>query len=556
MSIGLWLKMAPTMEELMKQLDKLNAEVKRLKAKDKKGKKHSSSSEDDDSSFKEEVYNKGKKERKNVISPLITLSFNYDNMPSSTAYTSIPIGKAPYFDGSNYNQWKYCVKNYLYSISPEVWQVVCDGVDFLKEDKQPTLDQLQKIYRNAQSITILISSVDKEEFNRVDGLDEAKEVWTTLRMAHEGSKPMRKAKIDMLEGQLNRFVMFDNETPQDMFNHLKKLVNKAKALGSKKWTDRMLTEHMMRAYTPMNYNVVAFIRQDLAYKRMSSDDVLAQILNHEMYIEEVNHVKNLSKGITTTRKQEIAFKANKKRKNKQMVDESSSEEEEEDSSECDAKDMALFMKKFMKYIKKKKFSKEDKKFKSTAKGTCYNCGKHDHFIANCHFEHKDDDDDDKKKSNPYKKDKGYKRSDKPYKKKFYGEPHIGQEWESNNENSNSDSDGVVTVAIKGTSSSNKSLFSKLNKGKSTCLMAEESKHKVKTKGLSSPKYVSSDDDTPFPDGINENGIIKRLGKELVSWDQLLEIQEDLLEHERKSTCELKKLLSLEKVKHEEFALGK
>jgi hypothetical protein len=70
--------------------------------------------------------------------------------------------------------------------------------------------------------------VDKEEFNRVDGLEEVKDVWTTLRMAYEGSKPMRKAKIDMLEGQLNRFVMFDDETPQDMFNRLKKLVNKAK----------------------------------------------------------------------------------------------------------------------------------------------------------------------------------------------------------------------------------------------------------------------------------------------------------------------------------------
>jgi hypothetical protein len=53
-------------------------------------------------------------------------------------------------------------------------------------------------------------------------------------MAHEGSKPVRKAKIDMLEGQLNRFVMFNDETPQDMFNCLKKLINKAKALGSKK----------------------------------------------------------------------------------------------------------------------------------------------------------------------------------------------------------------------------------------------------------------------------------------------------------------------------------
>jgi hypothetical protein len=161
--------------------------------------------------------------------------------------------------------------------------------------------------------------VDNEEFNRVDGLEEAKDVWSTLRMAHEGSKPVRKVKIDMLEGQLNRFVMFDDETPQDMFNCLKKLVNKAKALGSKKWINRMLTEHMMRAYTSMNYNMVALMRQDPAYKRISSDDVLIRTINHEIYIEEVNHVKNLSKGITTTRKQEIAFKANKKSKNKQEI---------------------------------------------------------------------------------------------------------------------------------------------------------------------------------------------------------------------------------------------
>jgi hypothetical protein len=82
-------------------------------------------------------------------------------------------------------------------------------------------------------------------------------------MAHEGSKSVRKVKIDMLEGQLNRFIMFDDEIPQYMFNHLKKLVNKVNALGSRKWNDRMLTEHMMRAYTPMNYNLVVFIRQDL-----------------------------------------------------------------------------------------------------------------------------------------------------------------------------------------------------------------------------------------------------------------------------------------------------
>jgi hypothetical protein len=387
-------------------------------------------------------------------------------------------------------------------------------------------------------------------------LDEAKEVWTTLWMAHEGSKPIRKAKIDMLEGQLNRFVMFDDKTPQDMFNRLKKLVNKAKTLGYKKWTSRMLTEHMMRAYTPMNYNVVALICQDPTYKRMSSDDVLGRIMNHEMYIEEANHVKNLSKGITTTRKQEISFKANKKSKNKQVIVESSSEEEE-DSSECDAEDMALFMKKFKKYMKKKKFLKGDKKFKSTINRTFYNCDKYGHFITNCSFERRDNDDD-KKKNKPYKKDKGYKRSDKPYKKKLYGEAHTGQEWKSNDESSNSNSDGVATIAIKGTSSSSKSLFPKLNQGKYSCLMVKGGKRRVKTKGISSPKYVSSDDDdsnndAPFLNGITEKATIKKLGKELVTRDQLLEDQEDLLEQERKNTCELKRLLKLEKEKNEELA---
>jgi hypothetical protein len=43
---------------------------------------------------------------------------------------------------------------------------------------------------------------------------------------------------------------------------------------------------------------------------------------------------------------------------------------------------------------------------------------------------------------------------------------------------------------------------------------------------------------------------------LVARDQLLEDQEDLLEQERKNTCELKRLLKIEKDKNEELAQGK
>jgi hypothetical protein len=290
------------LEDLIKRLEKLTAENNKLrrKVKAKRSKGGSFSSEEEDSSYEEEDSKKGKKGRNNRDKPSYnSMSFNYDNMPSTITYTSIPIGKAPYFDRTCYNQLKHCMKNYLYSISPEIWQVVCDGVYFLDDDEQPTPDQLQKIHRNAQAISILTSSIDKEEFNHVDGLDVAKDAWTTLRMAHEGSKPMRKAKDEMLEGQLNYFIMYDDETPHEIFNRLKKLVNKARALGSKKWTDRTLTERLMMTYTPMNYNVVTLIHEDPTYKKLTSDDMLERIMNHEINIQEANNIKNLYKSVST-----------------------------------------------------------------------------------------------------------------------------------------------------------------------------------------------------------------------------------------------------------------
>jgi septal ring factor EnvC (AmiA/AmiB activator) len=112
------------LEDLMKKLEKLTTENNKLrrKVKAKRTKGGSFSSEEEDSSYEEEDSKKGKKGRNNRDKPSYnSMSFNYDNMHSTTAYTFIPIGKAPYFDGTCYNQWKHYMKNYLYSISPDVW---------------------------------------------------------------------------------------------------------------------------------------------------------------------------------------------------------------------------------------------------------------------------------------------------------------------------------------------------------------------------------------------------------------------------------------------------
>jgi hypothetical protein len=96
--------------------------------------------------------------------------------------------------------------------------------------------------------------------------------------------------------------MYDDEIPHKMFNRLKKLVNKARSLGSKKWTDHMLMEILMMIYTPMNYNVVVLIHQNPIYKKVTFDDVLGRIMNHEMNIQEANNIKNLFNGVSTSNK--------------------------------------------------------------------------------------------------------------------------------------------------------------------------------------------------------------------------------------------------------------
>jgi hypothetical protein len=86
-------------------------------------------------------------------------------------------------------------------------------------------------------------------------------------------------------------------------------------------------ERLMMTYTPMNYNIMTLIRQDPAYKKMASDNVLERIMNHEMNIQEANNIKNLYKGASTFKKQDIALKANKSKRKKVLI-ESPSEEEE------------------------------------------------------------------------------------------------------------------------------------------------------------------------------------------------------------------------------------
>jgi hypothetical protein len=66
----------------------------------------------------------------------------------------------------------------------------------------------------------------------VQGLKTAKEIWDVLKTAHEGDEVTKITKHEMIEGELDRFVLNKGEEPQAMYNRLKTLVNQVCNLRS------------------------------------------------------------------------------------------------------------------------------------------------------------------------------------------------------------------------------------------------------------------------------------------------------------------------------------
>jgi hypothetical protein len=73
---------------------------------------------------------------------------------------------------------------------------------------------------------VFLASLCKDEYNKVSGLDNAKEIWDNLKISHVGYDATMITKMELLEGELGRFSMKRGEDPTDMYNRLKTLVNK------------------------------------------------------------------------------------------------------------------------------------------------------------------------------------------------------------------------------------------------------------------------------------------------------------------------------------------
>jgi hypothetical protein len=134
-------------------------------------------------------------------------SFDYSRIPHNlnAHLLSIPLHKPPHFDGEDYEFWSHKIRSHLFSLHPSIWEIVENGMHFDSSDNPMFINE--QIHKNAQATNVLLASLCREEYHKVSGLDNAKQIWDTLRISHEGNGVTMLTKMELVEGELGRFAM-------------------------------------------------------------------------------------------------------------------------------------------------------------------------------------------------------------------------------------------------------------------------------------------------------------------------------------------------------------
>jgi hypothetical protein len=95
--------------------------------------------------------------------------------------------------------------SHLFSLHSSIWEIVENGMYFYSSDNIIFINE--QIQKNAQASTALLASLCGDEYNKVSGLDNAKQIWDTLKISHEGNNATMITKMELVEGELGRFAM-------------------------------------------------------------------------------------------------------------------------------------------------------------------------------------------------------------------------------------------------------------------------------------------------------------------------------------------------------------
>ena len=178
----------------------------------------------------------------------------------SYAGRSLHPERFPIFDGNDYLYWKERMKIRLQTINLELWQGVENGYTIQHPDAPTSVDKA--ILRlNAQAKDIICESISKYIFIRFRKLDNAKQLWDSIKNAHEEFITRTDSHTERLRAIFAGFRSPRKESAMELTNRLTNIVERLHQRGVTDITYRDVVNKLLSALDATFDPIVAEIRR-------------------------------------------------------------------------------------------------------------------------------------------------------------------------------------------------------------------------------------------------------------------------------------------------------
>ncbi|XP_073153420.1 uncharacterized protein [Henckelia pumila] len=288
----------------------------------------------------------------------------------------------------DFYDWKICMQAHLSALDDDMWFVITDGpltitkvniavalsgggpqyiekprIERIAEDKKKAnLDNIAK--------DILYKTLDKNTFRKIKTCKTGKEIWEKLIQVCEGNEQTKENKLSVATQRFDNIKMKSGESMSEFDERVSGIVIELNALG-KTYPNRKVILKVKQGL-PKEWDVKTMaMRESKDLNKLELHDLFANLKPYEFELqtrEEDQSTSKLTKALTAVKIESPA-------------------QPEKTAEQLSSDAMSLFVKKFGKFIRrnqegsyKRSFQKKDVVEEPRS---CFNCGKIEHFIADC-----------------------------------------------------------------------------------------------------------------------------------------------------------------------------
>ena len=178
----------------------------------------------------------------------------------------------PMFKGENYEFWS--IKMSTLFKSHGLWDLIDKGVPNPDPNPQETTK------RDARALFFIQQAVHDTIFSKIAAATSAKEAWTTLKTAFQGSSRVMAIKLQGLRRDFETLQMQTGESVQIFLSRVTTVVNQIRAFGDT-MAEKTVVAKVLRSLTPKFDHVVAAIEESKDLDTYTFDELMGSLQTHE-----------------------------------------------------------------------------------------------------------------------------------------------------------------------------------------------------------------------------------------------------------------------------------